>query len=89
MTQHICVRYVMLYYYSRLRNKFKLWWTGRGNLPVLTIQVYKQQCEISEEMDAFANFTWPNITDGEMENKIQIKDLIDVEWDASKEGNEL
>ena len=40
-------------------------------------------------MDAFANFTWPNITDGEMENKIQIKDLIDVEWDASKEGNEL
>lgn len=77
----------MLYYYSRLRNKFKLWWTGRGNLPVLAIQVYKQQCEISEERDAFANFTLPNITDSEMENKIQIKDLIDVERDASKEGN--
>ena len=33
--------------------------------------------------------TLPNITDGEMENKIQIKDLIDVEREASKEGNKM
>lgn len=33
--------------------------------------------------------TLPNITDGEMENKIQIKDLIDVEQEVSKEGNKM
>ena len=33
--------------------------------------------------------TLPNITDGEMENKIQIKDLIDVVREASKEGNKI
>ena len=35
------------------------------------------------------NVTLPNITDGEMENKIQIKDLIDVEQEVSKEGNKM
>lgn len=35
------------------------------------------------------NVMLPNITDGEMENKIQIKDLIDVEREASKEGNKM
>lgn len=35
------------------------------------------------------NVTLPNITDSEMENKIQIKDLIDVEQEVSKEGNKM